>query len=61
MLKKTGKHWRYTLPVYSEDEKNLIKATIFEWLFETGVVATGTCLGRDCFCVTPFGRFFFED
>lgn len=61
MLKRTGKHWKYTLPVYSDEEKKLIKATIFEWLFETGMVATGKCNGRDCFCVTSFGRFFFED
>ncbi len=61
MLKRTGKHWKYSLPVYSESEKSLVKATIFEWLFETGMVATGTCQGRDCFAVTPFGRFYFEE
>jgi len=61
MLKKSGKHWKYTLPTYSDEAKNLIKATIFEWLFESGVVAIGTFDGRDCFSVTPFGRFFFAD
>jgi hypothetical protein len=61
MLKRTGKHWKYSLPVYSESEKSLLKATIFEWLFETGMVAIGTCRGRDCFAVTPFGRFYFEE
>jgi hypothetical protein len=61
VLKKTGKHWKYTLPVYAEGEKALIKATLFEWLFETGMVAAGTSNGRDCFAVTPFGRFFFEE
>ena len=61
MLKKTGKHWKYTLPSYGDDEKQLLKATIFEWLFETGIVAVGTCRGRDCFAVTPHGRFFFEE
>lgn len=60
-LKKTGKHWKYSLPVYSVGEKNLVKATIFEWLFETGMVITGTCRGQDCFAVTPFGRFYFEE
>ena len=60
-LKKTGKNWKYSLPVYSEEEKALIKATIFEWLFETGMVAAGSSNGRDCFAVTPFGRFFFEE
>jgi hypothetical protein len=61
MLKRVGKHWKYTLPIYSEAEKALIKATLFEWLSETGMVATGVCDGRDCFAVTPFGRFFFEE
>jgi DNA-binding Lrp family transcriptional regulator len=60
-LKKTGKQWRYTLPTYTKEEEALIKATIFEWLHETGVVVTGTCQGRDCFAVTPFGRFFFQE
>lgn len=60
-LKRNGKHWKYTLPVYTDEEKSLIHATLFEWLFETGMVATGVSDGRDCFAVTPFGRFFFED
>jgi len=60
-LRKTGKHWKYSLPTYSESEKSLLKATLFEWLFETGMVATGTVGGRDCFSVTPFGRYFFEE
>lgn len=61
MLKRTGKHWKYTLPSYDEDEKALVKATVFEWLFETGIVSPGTCDGKDCFAVTPFGRYFFEE
>lgn len=61
MLKKTGKHWKYSLPVYDEAEKNLLKTTLFEWLFETGMVKVGTYQGKDCFAVTPFGRFFFEE
>jgi predicted transcriptional regulator len=61
MLKKTGKHWKYTLPSYTEGEKALLQATIFEWLFEVGMVAIGSCHGRPCFSVTSFGRFFFEN
>lgn len=61
MLKRFGKHWKYTLPVYGSEEKNLIKAVIFEWLYEFGMVTLGTCQGKDCFAVTPFGCFFFED
>jgi hypothetical protein len=61
MLKRAGKHWKYTLPIYGEEEKAILKATIFEWLYETGMVAIGSCRGSDCFALTHFGRFFFED
>lgn len=61
MLKRSGKHWKYTLPLYGEDEKALLKATVFEWLYETGMAAIGMCRGRACFAVTHFGRFFFDD
>lgn len=60
-LKRIGKHYKYVLPVYSEDEQKLIQAVIFEWLFETGMVAIGVSEGKNCFRVTPFGRFCFED
>lgn len=58
-LKKLGKNWKYALPQYSEEETKLIFATIFEWLFEVGVVATGTHDDKECFCVTAFGRSLF--
>lgn len=61
MLKRVGKQWKYTLPSYREEEKTLLKATLFEWLYEFGMVTIGTCQGKECFSVTPFGRFFFED
>lgn len=61
VLRKTGRHWKYTLPTYNEEEKELIHSTVFEWLFEMGMVAVGTCQGRDCFSTTAFGRFFFEE
>jgi len=60
-LMHVGKQWKYSLPIYSEEEKVLIKATIFEWLYEPGMVITGTCEGKDCFAVTHFGRFYFQD
>jgi hypothetical protein len=60
-LKRVGKHWKYSLPIYGDEEKALLKATIFEWLFETGMVTIGTCRDRDCFAMTHFGRFFFDD
>lgn len=59
MLKKQGKTWKYNLPVYSEDELALIKATVLEWLFEIGVTAVGTLDSKDCFCVTAFGQSLF--
>lgn len=61
MLKRVGRHWKYTLPIYGEGEKAILKATIFEWLYELGMVAIGTCQGKECFSVTHFGRFFFDD
>jgi hypothetical protein len=61
MLKRLGKHWKYTLPIYGDEQKAILKATIFEWLYETGMVKIGTSQGRDCFAVTHFGRFFFDE
>lgn len=58
-LKKVGKNWKYALPQYSEEEIKLIFATIFEWLFEVGVAAIGNHEGKECFCITPFGRSLF--
>ncbi len=59
VLKKIGKSWKYALPDYSSDEQALIKATIFEWLFEAGMIATGLHKDRECFCVTAFGQSIF--
>lgn len=60
-LQRTGKQWKYATPTYTEEEKTLLHATIFEWLFECGIVAIGTINKQPAFCVTPFGRFFFEE
>lgn len=60
-LKRVGKNWKYALPTYTDKERTLLKVTILDWLYESGMVAPGTCDGRDCFTVTPFGRFFFEE
>lgn len=59
MLKKVGKNWKYALPCYSSEELSLIRATIFEWLFEVGMISTGVHRGKECFCVTPFGQSLF--
>ncbi len=59
MLKRHGKSWKYSLPIYTEEELALIKATVLEWLFELGVTAVGEYNGKECFCVTPFGQSLF--
>jgi hypothetical protein len=60
-LQKTGKNWSYVIPTYSEQERAFIKAIVFEWLFEAGMILRGEYQGKDCFTVTAFGRFFFEE
>lgn len=60
-LRKSGKNWKYTTPVYSDGEKALLEATILEWLYECGMVAKGQVQDRKCFAITPFGRYFFEE
>jgi hypothetical protein len=54
-LKNRGKRWKYVTPVYSEQERGLMEMTIFERLYQLGMVATGTHNGKKCFCVTTFG------
>lgn len=61
VLKRVGKSWGYTLPTYSEEEKDFIKVVLFQWLFEAGMVSLGKSQGRDCIAVTSFGRSFFEE
>jgi len=58
-LRKEGCSWRYTLPKYSEEEVSLLKRVIYEWLFESGVIATGLCGGEECLKITTFGRSMF--
>jgi hypothetical protein len=59
-LKKVGNHWKYTIPISSNLEKETIHTAIFKTLFQDGIVATGTYEGQDCFAVTKLGRLFFE-
>jgi hypothetical protein len=60
VLKKTGRQWMYTQPRYTKEEASLLKSIIFEWLFEMGITIPGTCNNRDCFALTAFGKFFFN-
>lgn len=59
-LNKVGKTWKYKLPVYSDEEKDLIEKITLNWLFETGLVSIGEHKGRKCFCVTSFGQSIFS-
>jgi len=59
MLKRHGKTWKYSLPIYSEEELALIKSTVLEWLFEIGVTSVGIHDKKECFCVTSFGQSLF--
>jgi predicted transcriptional regulator len=58
-LKKTGKHWEYALPKYSENETLFLREIILQWLFEAGIVQVGTLHGKDCFRVTTLGQTLF--
>ncbi|MCB1110946.1 MAG: hypothetical protein KDK64_08185, partial [Chlamydiia bacterium] len=58
-LKKTGRYWKYSLPDYSEEELTLIRKVIFHWLFEGGIIATGTYKGNECLRITPLGQSMF--
>lgn len=58
-LKRCGKSWHYVVPEYTKDEIELVRATIFEWLHEVGVVFTNVLDGKECFCITSFGKSLF--
>ena len=60
-LKRTGKHWKYNLPVYSVEEKAMVWKVVLELLSQCGMTAVGTAGGKDVFCVTAFGKFFFQE
>jgi len=58
MLKKKGGYWAYTLPDYSDKEIRFFKK-VYECLFETGLITTGSYQGKTCLKITPFGQFTF--
>jgi hypothetical protein len=57
-LEKKGRKWRYKVPLFSELEKEFIRAVVMERLGELGVVYTGMHRGSPVFCLTPFGSHF---
>ncbi len=58
-LKKKGRVWKYVLPEYSNQEAALVRFTIMEWFFESGIVQSGQLDGQDCFKLTTLGRSLF--
>ena len=61
-LREDQKLWQqWKISIYNEEERDFLKAVVFDWLFECGMVKVGTYQGRDCFAVTPFGQNFFEE
>lgn len=59
VLKKKGRYWKYTLPDYSDEEVELFRKVIYEWLFEAGIIATGSHSGKECLKITPLGQSMF--
>jgi len=55
-LERKGKRWRYQLPTYTHEERELIRGAILERFFEGGFVDVGAVEGSLCFRVTAFGR-----
>lgn len=55
-LTRIGKHWKYQLPAYSEEDIAFLKTILFKWLYELGIIAYGTHAGKDCLRVTSFGQ-----
>ncbi len=60
-ITKTGKRWTFALPTYEEEEVALMKTTLFEGLFEAGIVEIGLDINAKemCFKVTAFGEAMF--
>ncbi len=55
-LRKNGKTWKYTLPVYSDEEKAFIQTSVLDYLYELGLVSKGTKAGKAVFRITSFGE-----
>lgn len=54
-LCRTGRHWAYTPPSYAKEEKQFIKAVLYNWFFEAGMIQTGTYKQQALLRPTPFG------
>lgn len=61
VLEKKGRQWVYSIPTYSEPERDFIRRVVFERFFQVGLVHIGEYQGEPCFCLTPFGRESLQD
>ena len=59
-LEKKGKFYKYSLPVYSQEEKDFVKQTIFLHLYELGFTEKSKKDKKDCFRLTCLGQKVFE-
>jgi len=61
ILEKKGKSWDYRRLEVKEEEKRLLSALIFEVNYESSIVDVGMIDNQPCFCLTEFGKSFFEN
>jgi len=59
VLKKAGRLWKYARPQYTEEQKNVLRAVLKDWLFEIGAVSIATYKNKICLKVTDFGHTLF--
>lgn len=55
-LQNKGKRWKYSIPVYHENELEFIKLIVCEYLVHAGMIDTGYHRDKLCLCLTTFGR-----
>ncbi len=58
-LKRSGRHWKYSLPKSTEEEEDFFRSVVLDWLFEAGIVQVGTFKEKECFRVTDLGKTLF--
>lgn len=54
-LKNRGKKWAYTIPDYTDLEKEFIEIVIMKWMEKRGIVSIGVHNEKICFCLTFYG------
>ncbi|MBM3197817.1 MAG: hypothetical protein FJZ58_00995 [Chlamydiae bacterium] len=59
-LLRNGRGWKYSLPNYTEQDKEQIRALVFGLFFEAGLVQIGVVQEKVCFRVTSLGHTLFS-